>query len=288
MQTRSLETLVRIFEVQSFSKAAELRGMTLSALSMQMKALENELNAELFDRTFRPPKLTPLGRLVALRAQALVREEKAIVGLCDTSAPLSGSFRLGFVQSTSIRVLPNFVKLTRVHAAKAQFRFTSGLSEVLEEHVASGQLDCAVITRAGQQDPSLRYDLIATEIMSIAAPVENQGLDHTELAEKLPFIHFMPSTGIGKLIASFFEHMSPSRHPPVVLDGIESCMECVKAGLGYTILPRPDIDRYTDERVAVIELETRPISRDLVLVSRRSEPNSRWVSLLYDLLLQAS
>ena len=288
MQTRSLETLVRIYEVQSFSKAAELRGMTLSALSMQMKALESELDAELFDRTFRPPKLTPLGRKVAERAQSLIREERAIVGLCGTSSPLSGVFQVGFVQSASVRILPNFVKLAKARAPKAQFRFSSGLSEVLEEQVASGQIDCAVITRVGQPEQLLRYDLIATEIMSIAAPADCKGVSDTDLSTRLPFVHFRPSTGIGKLIASFFENSAPSSFSPLVLDGIEACMECVKAGLGYTILPRPDIDRYADNRIAIIELDTRPVARDLVLVSRRSEPNPQWVTALSSLLVEAS
>ena len=53
MQTRSLVTLVRISQVQFFSKAAELEGMTLSALSMQMKALEAEFGVNLFDRSCR-------------------------------------------------------------------------------------------------------------------------------------------------------------------------------------------------------------------------------------------
>ncbi|MCV0429884.1 MAG: LysR family transcriptional regulator [Roseibium sp.] len=288
MQTRSLETLVRIYEVQSFSKAAELRGMTLSALSMQMKSLELELDAELFDRTFRPPKLTPLGRMVAERAQSLIREERALVGLCGASSPLSGVFQVGFVQSASVRILPSFVKLATGQAPKARFRFSSGLSEVLEEQVASGQIDCAVITRVGQPEQLLRYDLIASEVMSIAAPADCEGLSDVALSNKLPFIHFRPSTGIGKLIASFFENSQPSPFPPLVLDGIEACMECVKAGLGYTILPRPDINRYADKHVAIIEVDTRPISRDLVLVSRRSEPNPQWVEALCKLLVKAS
>ncbi|MES0881520.1 LysR family transcriptional regulator [Roseibium sp. SCP14] len=288
MQTRALETLVRINDVQSFSKAAELQNMTLSALSMQMKALETELGADLFDRTFRPPKLTPLGRLVADRARALLREEQAIVGICGTATVLHGVFQIGFVQSASVRILPGFVRLARGHVPDAQFRFSSALSEVLENQVAAGQIDCAVITSAGQQEDSLRYDVIASEVMSIAAPSVNDGANFDVLSEKLPFIHFRPSTGIGKLIAGFFRNLPPSNHPTLVLDSIESCMECVKAGLGYTILPRPDILRYADEHVFVTNLEKHPISRDLVLVSRRSEPNPQWVAVVYDLLLKVA
>ncbi|MES0811749.1 LysR family transcriptional regulator [Roseibium sp. SCPC15] len=287
MQTRALETLVRINDVQSFSKAAELQNMTLSALSMQMKALETELGADLFDRNFRPPKLTPLGRLVAERARALLREEQAIVGICGTATVLHGVFQIGFVHSASVRILPGFIKLARGHVSEAQFRFSSALSEILESRVAAGQIDCAVITSAGQKDDTLRYDVIASEVMSIAAPADQRGANFDALSARLPFIHFRPSTGIGKLIAGFVRNRPPSNQQTLVLDSIESCMECVKAGLGYTILPRPDIVRYADENVCVADLKEQPISRNLVLVSRRSEPNPQWVAVIYDLLLKA-
>ena len=51
MQTRHLKTLVQIARVGSFATAASQLNMTLSTLSMQMKTLEEELNASLFDRT---------------------------------------------------------------------------------------------------------------------------------------------------------------------------------------------------------------------------------------------
>ena len=104
MQTRSLETLIRIAQVQSFSQAAELQHMTLSALSMQMKALEAELGVALFDRSFRPPKLTPLGHQVAQQARVVVGQAEALQNLCLSKDRLVGRFRLGFIQSGSVRI----------------------------------------------------------------------------------------------------------------------------------------------------------------------------------------
>ena len=75
MQTHLLKTLLKISQVQSFALAAEHLNMTLSAVSMQMKSLEEQLDASLFDRKFRPPKLTPLGLAVAEKAQAVVDED---------------------------------------------------------------------------------------------------------------------------------------------------------------------------------------------------------------------
>ena len=69
MQTRSLRSLIKISQTGSFLRAAEQLHVTLSALSMQMKTLEAELGVGLFDRTVRPPRLTPMGRAVVVRAK---------------------------------------------------------------------------------------------------------------------------------------------------------------------------------------------------------------------------
>lgn len=102
MRTRLLETLVCIYRVQSFTRAAALQNMTLSALSMQMRTLEAELNAALFDRGFRPPQLTAVGRQIAVQAEELLKEEARIRSLCGSDNQLTGLYRLGFTQSAGV------------------------------------------------------------------------------------------------------------------------------------------------------------------------------------------
>ena len=63
MQTLPLKTLLKIKQVQSFAMTAEHLNMTLSAVSMQMKTLEQQLGVSLFDRQFRPPQTDSNGRI---------------------------------------------------------------------------------------------------------------------------------------------------------------------------------------------------------------------------------
>ena len=75
MQTRALKNLVKISQVESFLQASDQLNMTLPALSMQMKALETELDVALFDRSVRPPRLTAIGRLVVEKARGIISQE---------------------------------------------------------------------------------------------------------------------------------------------------------------------------------------------------------------------
>ena len=62
MEIRQLETFVHVAQLQSFSRAAEVLGYTQSAITVQIRLLESELETRLFDRTGKRVVLTPSGK----------------------------------------------------------------------------------------------------------------------------------------------------------------------------------------------------------------------------------
>ncbi len=285
MQTRALETLVQISKVQSFSDAADLQVMTLSALSMQMKALEAELGVNLFDRSFRPPRLTPIGRQIAEQAQRVIVQAQILTNLTVPDDSLAGHFRMGFIQSASVRLLPQFIQRIKTEASSASFQYQSGLSEHLTELVLNNQLDAAVVTQVERASDDLRYDVIALEELALVVPESEAKTEIADLPEVLTFIHFMPSTGIGRLISKRQETLTRKPVKVLVLDSIEAALECVRLGLGYTILPLPDIHRYRDEQVFIHPPGPSRITRNLSLATRRDVQTDRWRSRLLELSL---
>lgn len=269
MQTRSLRTLVRVSKVGSFAKAAEQLNMTLSALSMQMKALETELGVDLFDRTVRPPRLTPIGRTIVEAATPLLQREDKLLDLCRPTDTLVGHFRIGFVTSAAVRLLPDFLRNAKRDAPQATFAFETGLSKVLQDKVVNGQLDAALVTDA-EGVPDALSELVLREEPFVFAAHETLLVDGlTGLLSEQPFFHFMPNTGIGKLIAGeMLKHDRPKESETIVLDNLEAIMECVSAGLGFTLLPAPDVVRYRSAEVKSIQLP-KASARKLVLATVR-------------------
>ena len=285
MQTHLLKTLLKISQVQSFALAAEHLNMTLSAVSMQMKNLEEQLDASLFDRKFRPPKLTPLGLAVAEKAQAVVDAEQKLMDLCHRTDHLTGRYRVGFVSTASARLLPSFLTNALRRAPDAKFDFETGLSEQLEEKVFNGQLDAAVITVSGQTDDRLKVDVLLEERFVFAAPKSLGPLGLKAMMLVAPFLHFMPSTGIGKLIAQEMARSGDGMmHSKLVLDNVEAIMECVKEGVGFTLLPEPDVMRLADNKVAVMYPEDSGLMRQLALVTLPDGPTASSTDALKSLL----
>ena len=270
MQTRALKTLTKIAKIGSFVQTADHLHMTLSAVSMQMKSLEAELGVTLFDRSFRPPQLTPIGRSIASHATTLLNAEEKLVRVCNPGNHMAGRFRIGFVTTASVRLLPDFLKTAAKLAPKAEFSLETGLSEALEAKVLSGQLDGAIVTASNDFSPALQYDVLYDEPLVFALPLEKRGLSFDALVADTTFLQFMPSTGIGKLIANqILKIRTRGQGPTIILNNVEAIVECVKKGIGFTLLPRPDIERYADASVHIMCPQKINVSRKLVLTTAR-------------------
>ncbi len=272
MQTRALRTLLEVDRVGSFAAAASNLNMTLSAVSMQMKSLEAELGVDLFDRRHRPPKMTPMGKAVAQASARVVGAEADLVALCRPTDRLTGRFRVGFVPTASIRLLPGFLKRSQTIVPDATFEIETGLSEALEDRIRSGALDCAVVTATTSPAPRIHYHVLRTERLVYVAPVAARAQTLSGLFADLPFFHFLPDSGIGKLIATHVQTGDRRPARSVYLDSVEAIMECVNAGLGFTLLPEPDIRRHLGDTSIVVETEARAPARQLVLAVDHKGP----------------
>lgn len=74
MSIRNLRTLVAVFKQGSFAAAADQLCLTQSAISQQIRALEDELGIKLFDRSGRSPQLNTDGREACQRALAILQQ----------------------------------------------------------------------------------------------------------------------------------------------------------------------------------------------------------------------
>ncbi|MEO0752559.1 MAG: LysR family transcriptional regulator [Pseudomonadota bacterium] len=282
-----MNTLVRLSKTGSFTKAADELNMTLSALSMQMKSLEAELGVDLFDRTVRPPRLTPVARSIVREAAVMLQSEDNIADLCQPKDALVGRFRIGFVSTAAVRLLPGFLRSAQERAPLAAFEFATGLSRVLQDQVVRGQLDWAVVTDAdGLPDSVARLEL-RQEPFVFAAGADLCGKGLEVLMEDHTFFHFMPDTGIGKLIATEMRRYArPKAAKTIVLDNIEAIMECVAKGLGFTLMPAPDVARHVSKDVQVMDAPTTR-QRTLVFIAPKGSALARRQAMLAQLFADA-
>lgn len=106
MEIRNLTTFVRIAEVQSFSKSAEQLGYSQSAVTMQIKQLEDELHTQLFERIGKQIRLTQAGERLLPYALDILNAIRKAENIEQEPERISGKLRIGTCESYVISILP--------------------------------------------------------------------------------------------------------------------------------------------------------------------------------------
>ncbi|WP_265456483.1 LysR family transcriptional regulator [Aeromonas salmonicida] len=141
MELRDLKAFVTLGEVLHFGQAAVRQHVTQSALSKQIKRLEEELGGELFERNASTTRLTVLGRALYADASALVASSEQLARTArDVLAGNSGTLRIGFGVATKILVP---AAIARFRAERPQV--TIELNDLSTHHqllaLSEGRLD---------------------------------------------------------------------------------------------------------------------------------------------------
>lgn len=252
-----------------FSAAAERLFITQSAVSLQMKALEEEWRITLFDRTTRPPVLNRHGWTLVHRARALIDQYDALrASVHAAPSELIGSLRIGVVPSAAANLLPRvLLRLRDVHPGLT-IHAESGLSAELMFKVGQGRLDAAVVTAPDRLDIGLATELIRQEELKLFAHDDLVLPDVDDMLAKRPFIRFSGAMGVGRIVNEALHSRNVKVNAILELDSIEAILGMVNLGLGIAILPEHSMARWRDHRLNELSLDP-PVRRNLVLVARR-------------------
>src|ERR1700736_6354666 len=148
-----LRTFIAIVETGSFTRAAETVHKTQSAVSMQIKKLEERLEHPIFARDGRGSKLTEHGERLLDYARRIVKlNVEALAAFSD--AELSGRVRLGVPDDYADRYLPEIMaRFSRVYPG-AELTVVCAPSVDLIERIDANDLDLAIITHVQGQRPA--------------------------------------------------------------------------------------------------------------------------------------
>src|SRR5882672_7526733 len=143
-----LRTFIAIVETGSFTKAADVVHKTQSAVSMQMKRLEERLARAVFARDGRASKLTEDGERLLDYARRIVKlNVEALAAFND--AELSGRVRLGVPDDYADRYLPEIMaRFSRAYPG-VELTVVCEPSTALFERIDSNELDLAIVTDCG-------------------------------------------------------------------------------------------------------------------------------------------
>lgn len=236
MEFRQLRTLVAIADQGTFAAAGDYIGLTQSAVSLHIKALEEEFRTLLFDRSNRPPTLNAQGR-------ALVERAREILDYCEqtriavTNDDLAGSLELGAVPTSLTGILPKALAALKDTHPKLQIGVKSGLSSDLANRVANGDLDAAVVTEPHHLGEQLNWVPFAREPLIVISSDDTDGKTDMQVLESQPYIQFSTSTWAGRQIERHLKDRKIKVVKGMEMDSLEAVGLMVSHGLGVSVVP---------------------------------------------------
>ena len=271
---RSFKTFLAVVKHGSFAAAGNEVGLTPAAVGLQMRALEEELNQLLFDRSARSVVLNTAGRRVVPVIEDLVRRYETLAAGTDADE-LSGTVVMGALISALMGAFADALWTVKKQYPRLEVRLLAGMSEDFTRKVEHGELDAAVVIQSPHALPSnLIWTPLYRESMVLIAPRNPHfelPADPLEMLRTCPFIRFDRNSWTGYLVREVLRQCNITLADAMELNSFEAIMEIVRHGFGIAIVPKlANVDWSRDRGLKIIPLPGVAIERGVGLLERTS------------------
>jgi DNA-binding transcriptional LysR family regulator len=174
ISSRRLAILVEVAHAGTVAAAAEALGYTPSALSQQLRALEQEVGAPVVERRGRRIALTQAGQVLVARGEAILEAIHAAEAEVEAIAGLrAGRLRLGWFSTAGALLVPRAIAAFRARHPGIELVLEEGDPEECARRLREGELDLAVVYEFhgdSSLPPDLRLTRLLVDRLHIALP----------------------------------------------------------------------------------------------------------------------
>src|SRR5215469_10249803 len=279
MDFDQLHTFLEIVRLKSFSKAAQTCYRTQPAISAQIRQLEHELKAELFERFGSRISLTTAGKLFAEYAERMMdvrRQAQNALNELETSP--RGELVIAANEATCIYVLPTVFAEYKTQFPGVQLQvnrsYGSRVVEAVMENVADFGLTQLPIVEKRVQVVERNRDEIRA-IVPADHPLAK--FERVRSDDVIPFPLLLPQTGMTRSrLNSWFESVEDEMRVSMELDSSETMKRFVMAGLGISFLAASNcVEEEAAGSLRSIPLGPDPMIRKLGLIYRKDKALSK-------------
>lgn len=264
---REFKTFIAVAQGGTFTGAGRQLGLTQSAVSAQIRRLEDWLGVELFDRGAKSAELNAQGRELLPQAEALVAMAERMADQAGAGR-VSGLLRIGAITSAQQDVLVRALARFRGDFPDVRVRVVPGVSLNLLGQVDAGEIDLAVMIRPSfALPPELAWQPLVREPMVLAVPRHAPQVSWRELLASQPFIRYDRTSFGGRLVDSFLNKQRIAVREALELDEIDAIASLVRQGLGVALIPHTR--QLATRGLRLLELDEPGFYREIGVALRR-------------------
>lgn len=263
MNIRNIETFLRVVELKSFTRAAEVLDYAQSTVTAQIKHLEQELGFPLFDRVGKQITLTTLGEKFASYANQMLHIwfESSVLG--KNIEDMSGVLRIGVLESLLFSVLPQVMPIYRQKYKNVEVHLTMGEGADLLALLNKNQLDLIYETGYSNLEPGLICPYQRSErFIFLADPNHEMAKKKNISLNEILGCNMITTERFGYIYLRLSELASKTGiqiRQPIRVNSTVASAEFSSLGLGICLLPEYSVDRFIKQgKVVKLDVDMEP------------------------------
>lgn len=279
MDIKQLQTFVIVAKLLNFREAGEELNYSQSSVSDHIRNLEEELGTKLFERLGRKVFLNENGKKLISLAEKMIEYEKEIYGLFTKDEKISGLLRIGAAETLSVFWLPPILKRYRITYPDVKVTLRMADCSEFPRMLSHNMIDIAFsLHDQSQHDYISQIDIFKDSTVFIVAP------DHPLAKLKRIRIHQLEDHSFILPEAECCYRVELEeilkRHNVKIdtimeLSSLEAIKQCVKIGLGISLLPRIAVE----QEIATGEFTTLIIENcDIPISAKMIYHKKKWIS----------
>jgi LysR family transcriptional regulator, low CO2-responsive transcriptional regulator len=290
MDFDQLESFLEVARHSSFSRAAEKRFRTQPAISSQIRALEEEVGARLFDRSGGKVALTGAGKVFQEYAEQTLEARKAmVVTIAEMERVPRGEIVVGANEGTCLHILPGvFAEFKKLYPEVGVQISRMERAKILES-IIDNSVDFGVVSAPVGDKRLTVVNIHRDELVIITPPGHPlSGLKEAALADVANYPLLLPKVGRTRdALESLFDEHRLKPKIAMELDSSELLKRFVAADVGLGFIARSNVVEDVKAGVlCAIPQADASIRRDLALVFRKDKALSRAALAFIDIAVK--
>lgn len=274
MHVENFKIFSDLVESQSFSRAAKLNGVTQSAVSQQLRAMEKHFAVLIVDRSQKQFRLTREGqKLYDSAKEILHRYDKLISELQEMKKVISGTIHISTIYSIGLHELPPFITEFLKSYPAVNVRVEYRRSNLVYEDIIHNSVDLGLIAYPAKQRqieviPFLEDRLVV--ICNPDHPLSNRSsIGINELSSE-KFIGFDQDIPTRKATDQMFRQAGIDPEPVMEFDNIETVKRAVEINAGISIVPSATVKQELKQNLLkAIPIDNADVVRPLAIIHRK-------------------
>ncbi len=268
-----LNTLLKVYEMGSYTRAAEKLSLTQPAVSKHIRQLERELGVSIFDRTGPKLRLTPEGKLIVRYAERVIALSDGLRrALADRNRAVD-RLRVGVTHTSESSIVAEVLARYTEENVNTRITLRTDALASLYEMLKSYQIDIAIV-EGDVSDPAIRTIRLDTDDLAVAVsnehPLASRPSVTIDELRRERLILRLPSSGTRTLFDANLESrgLSPDDFNVILeVDNIATIKDLVRRNYGVSVLARSAcMDELRKGKIRMLPIEDLTMVRQINLL----------------------